>query len=99
MATIKARKQGDGVMRYTAIVRTRRSGKILQFAQKPRQGNSATELAFSLVLASGSPLQASRNAVVRGGYLRHAANELADQMCKPALSVDEQFVGYGMPGG
>jgi integrase len=29
MATIKARKQGDGVTRYTAIVRIRRGGKIL----------------------------------------------------------------------
>jgi hypothetical protein len=29
MATIKARKQGDGVRRYTAIVRIRRGGKIL----------------------------------------------------------------------
>lgn len=29
MATIKARKQGDGVMRYTAIARIRRGGKML----------------------------------------------------------------------
>ena len=29
MATIKARRQGDGVIRYTAIVRIRRGGKIL----------------------------------------------------------------------
>ena len=41
MATIKARKQGDGVMRYTAIVRIRRGGKILHRESKTFAHRSA----------------------------------------------------------
>jgi hypothetical protein len=43
MPAIKARKQADGSVRYTAVVRTRRQGKVLHQEAKTFAHRSAAE--------------------------------------------------------